>query len=174
MTIRHKRRSTGNETSRFQNSRRAWNDNHQINTDDDNIMFTPEGGLAIKLVNGTGAPSVKGNCVTPSAVADGAVTLVPVDVPNCIGVFYDSDITDGEEAWIVISGIADVYFWTSTTRGQLARTGLTADTGEVAGQAYAENFPAAPFLVDKHFCEIGHVLESRTGAGLARVALHFN
>lgn len=26
----------------------------------------------------------------------------------------------------------------------------------------------------KHFGEIGHVTESRTGAGLARVVLHFN
>jgi hypothetical protein len=58
--------------------------------------------------------------------------------------------------------------------GYLARTGLAADTGEVAGQALSEALPESPFTDAKHFCEIGHCLESRTGAGLALVNLHFN
>src|SRR5512138_3853057 len=131
------------------------------------IKFTFEGGLAIKLTNKTGAPSVKGYCVTSNDGANNSVKLVPVDAPSCIGVFYESGIADGVEAWVVISGIADVYFWGNTTRGQLARTGLAADTGEVSGQAMSEAVPTSPFATDKHFCEIGHVLESRTGAGLA-------
>lgn len=139
----------------------------------DNIKFTPEGGLAVRYINKTGAPSVKGYCVT-SGGGNNSVVLVPVNVPNCIGVFYENGISDGQLTWVVISGIADVYFWDSTTAGQLARTGLTADTGEVSGQALSEAVPTAPFATDKHFCEIGHVLESRTGAGLAKVNLHFN
>lgn len=137
------------------------------------IKFTPEGGLAIKLINKTGAPSVKGNVVTPGG-ATSSVELVPIDVPNAIGVFYESGIADGSSAWVVVSGIADVYFIGNTTIGQLARTGLTADAGEVAGQAIAEAFPVPPFATDKHFCEVGHILESRVGAGLAKVVLHFN
>jgi len=99
---------------------------------------------------------------------------VPIDAPSCIGVFYEDGIADGSLAWIVVSGIADVYYWGSTTRGQLARTGLTTDTGEVSGQALSEAIPSAPFATDKHFCEIGHVLETRSGAGLAKTLLHFN
>ncbi len=138
------------------------------------LRFTENGGFAIKLTNKTGADSIKGYCVTANDGQNNSVKLVPVNVPNCIGVFYETGIADGEEAWIVVSGIADVYFWGSTTRGHLARTGMTADTGEISGQALSEAVPTSPFDVDKHFCEVGHVLETRTGAGLAKVVLHFN
>lgn len=116
---------------------------------------------------------MKGNVVTTGSAAM-SVIKVPIDVPNAIGVFYESGIADGAYAWVVVSGIADVYFIGNTTIGQLARTGLSADTGEVAGQAIAEAVPTPPFATDKHFCEIGHILESRVGAGLAKVVLHFN
>ena len=138
------------------------------------VKFTPEGGIAIRLTNKTGNPSVKGNCVTPISSHNNAVQLVEIGVPNCVGIFYESGIADGSEAWVVVSGIAEVYFWGNTTRGHLARTGMAVDTGEVAGQALSEAVPLSPFNEDKHFCEIGHVLESRTGAGLAKVVLHFN
>jgi hypothetical protein len=142
-----------------------------------NVKLTDEGGLAVKMTNKTGGVSVKGEIVTPySATAiDRAVAKVVVDVPSAIGVFYESGVADGSEAWVVVSGVADVYFVGNTTRGHLARTFLTADGGSyVAGQALSEAFPTPPFASDKHFCEIGHVLESRTGAGLAKVNLHFN
>jgi hypothetical protein len=139
-----------------------------------NIAFTAEGGLAVKLTNRTGGASVKGYCVTTDTVNNNGVKLVPIQEPNCIGVFYESGIANGSEAWVVIAGIADVYYWGSTTRGYLARTGLTTDTGEIAGQAMTEAVPTSPFATDKHFCEIGHCLETRTGAGLAKTVLHFN
>lgn len=137
------------------------------------IKFTPEGGLAIRVINKTGAASIKGYCVTAGA-EDNSVILVPIGVPNCIGVFYESGKADGEYVWIVISGMADVYFWNAPTVGYLARTGLAADTGEVSGQALSEAFPASPFASDKHFCEIGHVLETKEAPGLAKTLLHFN
>lgn len=138
------------------------------------IKFTNDGGLAVQYLNGTGSATVKGYCVTPSDAADDTVKLVPIGEPSCIGVFLDSDVPSGQLAWVVVSGRAYAYFWGSTTRGHLARTGLAADTGEVAGQALSEAVPTPPFDTDKHFCEIGHVLETRTGAGLALVNLHFN
>jgi hypothetical protein len=138
------------------------------------VKFTDEGGLAVQYLNKTGADSIKGYCVTASDATADAVKLVPIQVPNCIGVFLDSGVPDGELAWVVISGRAYVYFWGDAVKGYLARTGLTADTGEVAGQALSEAMPESPFDVDKHFCEIGHCLEARTGAGLALVNLHFN
>lgn len=138
------------------------------------IKFTPEGGLAVLMTNKTGGVSVKGEVVTSSSTTDNAVAKIVVDVPNPIGVFYDSGAADGSEAWIVISGIADVYFIGNTTHGFIARGFLAADAGYVAGQVMAEAYPVAPFASDKHFYEIGHVLTSRTGAGLAKCVLHFN
>lgn len=138
------------------------------------VRFTPEGGLAIKLINKTGNPSIKGYCVTAGSGVNDSVVLVEIGVPNCIGVFYEDGVADGQESWVVVSGIAEVYFWGNTTRGHLARTGIASDTGEVSGQALSESVPTTPFATDKHFCEIGHVLESRSGAGLAKIVLHFN
>ena len=143
-------------------------------TSTDKIAITDAGGLAIKLTNKIGAASVKGYIVTADTTTDNAVKLVPVQEPNAIGVFLEDDIADGDEAWVVISGIADVYFSVAPTKGYLARTGLTADTGEVTGQALSEAIPSSPFATDKHFCEIGHILETKGSAGLAKVVLHFN
>lgn len=141
----------------------------------DKIKLTPEGGYAIKLINKTGAPSVKGEVVCASTNVDNAFVKIVVDRPDPIGVIYESGIADGQEAWIVVSGIADVYFVGSTTSGQLARGFITADGASyVTGRALAENVPTSPFASDKHFYEISHILESRTGAGLAKCILHFN
>lgn len=138
------------------------------------IAVTDDGGLAIKLTNKTGAASVEGYIVTPDLSVDNAVRLATIDGANGIGVFLESGVADGDEAWVVVSGIAKVYFSNAPTRGYLARTGLTADEGEVAGQALSEAYPVSPFTTDKHFCEIAHILESKTEAGLAKCILHFN
>lgn len=141
----------------------------------DKVWVTNEGGLAVKLTNRTGGASVKGEIVTASSSYDNAVEKIIKDVPNPIGVFYTSGVADGSEAWVVLHGMADVYFVGNTTRGHIARGFLTADGGSyVTGQALSEAVPGSPFSADKHFYELGHVLESRTGAGLAKVALHFN
>lgn len=143
----------------------------------DKAMLTPDGGLAIKLTNKSGGATVKGEVVKgySASAINNAVDKIVVDVPNPIGVFYESGVADGAEAWVVVSGIADVYFVGNTTRGHMARGFLTADGASyVTGQALSEAVPTSPFDVDKHFYEIGHVLESRTGAGLAKTVLHFN
>jgi hypothetical protein len=133
------------------------------------------GGFMVKLTNKTGGNSVKGEVVTTDSTTNNAVKKIVVDVPNPIGVFFESGIADGAEAWIVVSGIADVYFVGNTTRGHIARGFETADGASyVTGQAMSEAVPTSPFSVDKHFYEMGHVLETRTGAGLSKVVLHFN
>ena len=147
---------------------------HSVVSSRPSVKLTKEGGIAVRLINKTGGLSIKGYCVTAGGSVDDGVILVPIGVPDCIGVFYESGVGDGARAWVVIAGIADVYFWGDAVRGHLARTGLAADTGEVSGQALSEAIPTSPFDDDKHFCEIGHVLQSRTGAGLARCVLHFN
>ena len=140
------------------------------------VMLTASGGLAVRLTNKTGGASVKGEVVEAdgAGAVNNAVAKIVQNEPDPIGVFYESGVADGAEAWIVVAGIADVYFIGNTTRGHVARGFVTADAGYVTGQALSEAVPSSPFASDKHFYEIGHVLESRTGAGLAKCVLHFN
>ena len=137
------------------------------------VKFTEEGGLAIKMTNRTSKQSIKGYLVRVSRAVDLAVELVAVNSPDTIGVFYEDGVADGDEVWVVVSGLADVYFFNAPTRGHLARSLITADGG-YDGVVRSEAFPSPPFATDKHFCEIGHVLESKASAGLARCLLHFN
>jgi hypothetical protein len=138
------------------------------------VGMSADGGVMVKLTNKTGANSVKGEVVHANSAQNNSVVKIVVDVPDPIGVFYESGVADGAEAWVVVSGIADVYFVGDTTRGHMARGFITGDAGYVTGQALSEAVPGAPFATNKHFYEIGHVLESRTGAGLAKCVLHFN
>ncbi len=139
------------------------------------VMLTPDGGLAVKMTNRTGNVTVKGEVVHPDSSNNNSVVKIVVDEPDPIGVFLHSGVANGAEAWVVVSGIADVYFVGNTTAGHIARGFLTADGASyVTGQALSEAVPTSPFATDKHFYELGHVLESRTGAGLAKCVLHFN
>jgi hypothetical protein len=140
------------------------------------VRLTPEGGIAVKMTNKTGGVSVKGEVVSvySATAVNSSVKKIVVDEPAPIGVFYESGVADGSEVWVIVSGIADVYFIGNTTRGHLARGFITGDAGYVAGQVLSEAVPSSPFATDKHFYEIGHVIESRTGAGLAKCILHFN
>ena len=143
----------------------------------ENVKFTQEGGLAVLLLNKTGAASVKGHVVMAyeAGAVDKAVAKIVKDEPDPIGVVYSHGVPDGKKIWVVVAGLADVYFVGNATRGHLARGFLTADGASyVTGQALSEALPAAPFTDAKHFYEIGHVLQSRTGAGLARCVIHFN
>lgn len=136
--------------------------------------ITPIGGLFVRLINKTGAPSQKGCTVSLSSAGDNFFIKTVVGIPDCIGAVYDDGIADGNLCRVVISGIADVLFVGNTTSGNLARTFIATDPTADAGKALSEAVPSPPFATDKHFCEIGHVLDSRVGAGLARVNLHFN
>jgi hypothetical protein len=138
------------------------------------IKFTHEGGLAVQYYNKTGAASIKGYMVSSHDTIDDSVRVTPINDFDIIGVFLDTGVPDGQLAWVVVAGRAYVYFFATTTLGGYVRNGVTADTGEVAGQAIAEALPTSPFATDKHFMEIGHCLEVRTGAGLALVNIHFN
>jgi len=136
---------------------------------------TKEGGYGVMLTNSTGSPSVKGSVVCASSSVDEGFSLIVKDVPDPFGVVYEDGIADGTQCLVIISGIAQVYFVGNATRGHIARGFLTADGASyVPGQALSESVPTSPFAADKHFFEIGHVIQSRTGAGLAKCILHFN
>lgn len=161
--------------SRFPNGIEAGEIIATGNVSNAKAAFNTTGGFMIKLTNKTGAASVKGTIVDGGTSVNNSFTLCVKDIPDVFGVVYEAGIADGAECWVTISGIAEVLFVGSTTRGQFARGFLTADGGSyIAGYALAENVPTSPFSTDKHFYELGHILESRTGAGLAKCVLHFN
>jgi hypothetical protein len=137
------------------------------------VEITPEGGLAAWYINDTGGPSVKGQIVEPSVNVDLAVQTISTDEPDPIGVIYDEGVADGERIRIVFSGRAEVLFGNTPTRHYFARNNITTD-GVAAGLAISEPLPVPPLANDKHFLEIGHILETKGAPGLALVNLHFN
>lgn len=138
------------------------------------VKITPEGGVAVQYINGTGAPTVKGSTV--HLISPWTVGLTEINVPDCIGVFYEEGVPNGQKTWVVIYGIADVLFVNQATAGYLVRTFVTADGAKgQAGKAYSENVPTSPFASDKHFAEIGHIIETNSGPNqLAKCNLHMN
>lgn len=137
------------------------------------IKLTPEGGLAIRLINDTGAASIKGYVVQASSAIDNGFKYTIGGIPNPIGIVYDDGVANGKFVWIVVSGIADVYYSGNVTRNTFGRV-PTAGEALPDGVAVNEPFPIPPFATDKHFQECAHSIESRTGAGLAKSTLHFN
>jgi hypothetical protein len=136
-------------------------------------FFTDEGGLAVAILNGSGAASVKGKIVEADSSVDNSIELAGVDDVDPCGIMYNSGVPDGSLMWIVVAGIADVLYGTAVTRGTFARVPVAADS-VAAGLAVAEALPTPPFATDKHFQEIGHPIESIGAPGLAKTILHFN
>lgn len=136
------------------------------------FKITEEGGYAVRLLNGTGAASVKGSLMSASTTADLTVILQANEY-DCFGVCYEDGIAAGELVWVVIAGLADVLVEDAhaMVHGELA---LSAPTN---GRASSTTNPGSGLpAADVHFKEIGHVLESKTaGTGvLCRYVLHFN
>ncbi len=134
------------------------------------------GGICIKLTNKTGVNSVAGKLVKADTSTNDAVKLTVLDEEETMGVFLDSGIADGSEAWVVISGIADVAMQdnTTATRGNWVRSSITE-----AGYADATNSTPPSPAAFSHFNEIGNCIETVTATGggthiLARCVLHFN
>lgn len=140
------------------------------------VMMTPEGGVAVRLTNKTGSPTVKGYVVSCSTGIDNAFILSAVDGFDPIGIIYEADIADASECWVVVSGIAECIATSNSTRGQFMRVPASTDTGEVAGKLITEAYPTggSQAETDKHFKECGHVLESKTAGTLFKAILHFN
>ena len=132
------------------------------------IRLTPIGGYAIQLTNKTGGATVAGqlvNVYTATAIDDAFKTISASD-ENIIGIVLDAGVADGSEAWVVIAGIADVLMdGGGSARGDRIISSGTAGSGDVWNVGGA---------IATHFQEIGHCIETRTGAGLARCVVHFN
>lgn len=143
-----------------------------------NIYFTPDGGMAVSLINKTGTTSVKGTVVEADSGTNFAFNLSDVGSADPIGIVYgDADgnqVADGEYCWVVVSGCAYVWMESATDRHEFVRMGEGGDGNDAAGFAIGEALPTSPFATDKHFQEVGHSLETTGGAGLCLCVLHFN
>jgi hypothetical protein len=137
----------------------------------DTVLFTEDGGIAIKMVNKTGSPSVKGELVESDSTVDRGFNLCEGDDVNCIGVVYEAGVVDGSDCWVVIYGVAQVLLKDATA----ATSSYWAATSDTAGRADCTN-ANAPGVILTHFQEIGHCIETKIAGTdvLARVVLHFN
>ena len=136
------------------------------------IMISPgHYGIAIKMINGTGAPSIKGSVVAVSPTADGQFVLEGNEF-DAIGVVAESGISHGAECYVTIQGVAEVLWkdGETATRGYIA---LSADTD---GRAINISVPSINPAVAEHFKEISHVLQSAEAGTnvLVKCILHFN
>jgi hypothetical protein len=119
------------------------------------MMMTPDGGLAVQLVNKTGAIAVKGSLVSMHTTIDSAVQLAAADSAVVCGVIGDYGAVDGDPVWVVIAGNADVLLQDSTLA---IRSGWARVSATVSGRADITN--AAPpngsiANADIHFKGIG-------------------
>ncbi len=130
--------------------------------------MTPIGGFAVKLTNKTGSNSVAGELVNAHTSVENAVEQTAINDAICIGVFLDSGITDGSEAWVVVGGIAGVLVDGSTTVavGDWVKVSSN-DAGRCEGSG--SETPGA-----NHFREIGHALEAGGNNELIKISMHFN
>lgn len=143
-----------------------------------NITFTPDGGIAMSMINKTGTTSVKGKIAQVDTGVDNAFDLVAVGGADPIGIIYGDDngnqVADGISCWIVFGGKAYILFQAATTRHHMARVTVSGDDNNAPGLAISEAVPTSPFSTDKHFQEVGHVTETIGSAGLALCVIHQN
>jgi len=124
----------------------------------------------VKIVNKTGANSVKGMVVAVSTVTDNSFMVNPIDGDFPMGIVYEDGIADGQETWVTVSGKAQVLLVdaVATTRGYIMVSSSTT-----AGRVDTTLAIPTPVV---HFREIGHVLESKTAGTnvLVWAIIHFN
>ena len=136
---------------------------------------TGERGMQLKLVNKTGASSVKGTIVEASTTTASAFSVVGAGGVDTIAIVYEAGIADGSSAWCWMPGsLCQVLLQDSTaaTRGYWVKV---SDT--VAGRADATN--AAPpggtiAALEDHFSEVGQSAESKTAGTNVLCLLHFH
>lgn len=134
--------------------------------------LTEEKGIQTKIINKTGAASVKGCLVTASKSYDMAVELQTNEF-DTIGIIAESGIEDGVEVWIWKNGsICQVL----ANDNDAATRGFLAIADATNGRATFIEVPNTNPVQAEHFKEIGHVLESKAGGVnvLVLCEIHFN
>jgi len=141
------------------------------------VRTTVEGGLAVRMINGTGAASVKGTVVGLSITTDFACRIEPAGSNDPIGVIYEDGVANGQLVWVVYLGLVDILLedstacaagnWVGMSSTQAGRVDATSPTPPASG-----TFPE----VQLHFTELGHCFETKIAGTnvLARFNIHFN
>ena len=141
----------------------------------DKVTITPEGGIAVKLMNKTGADSVKGQIVSASMAHDNAFNTTAADAIIPAGAVYESGVPDGQMCWVVVSGIAEVLLKDGTPSVHGNWIGMSDVAGRVSagGGGHPGTTPPEQAI---HNSEMGHCLESKTAGTnvLAKIIMHFN
>ncbi len=160
-------RGSGGDVSEYLPQQNAQRIQQLLNS---KIILTDEGGIAVRLTNKTGVPSVKGTIVETASGTDNAFDIADADAIDGIGVVYEDGIADGSECFIVIYGRCQVLLKDATASTAHNWAGVS----DVAGRADMTN--ASPPAAPAHFAEIGHCIETK-GADtdvLAFCMVHFN
>lgn len=142
-----------------------WLENLWVAYNTPKMKLTAIGGMAVSLTNKSGAVSVKGEGVEVDTVTDNAVNLTETSDAFCIGFFLDANVQDGEEAWIVVSGIAVV----KADAGGFSKGDRLTTSSATAGRVQINNSPSTAV----HFTEIGHALEDAAANATGKAAIHF-
>ncbi len=132
--------------------------------------ISPEGGRLVRMINKTGANSIKGTVVQCDTGVDEAFQIAPADAIDANGIVYEDGIPDGSLCWVVEGGIAEYLLKDGTLSTRDNWIGMS----DVAGRADMTN--GSPPSQAIHFQELGHCCESQ-GAGsdvLAKGIVHFN
>lgn len=130
------------------------------------FKITSIGGYAIKLTNTTGVNTVQGEVVKSDPATNNAVILSTTSDDDILGVFLESGIVDDAEAWVVVTGIAEV----KADGTGFARGDRVISSTATVGRVETDNTPA----VAAHFTEVGHALERAQPNAVGKCVLHFN
>lgn len=154
------------------NSNLFWDDTNNIFSVGGKCGMTSIGGFAVKLTNQTGSNSVQGQLIKADTASDDAIILTGALDDECFGVFLDSGVANGSEAWVVVAGIVDIAMEDDTA----ATHGNWVTVSSEAGYANATSLAPVPA---RHFEEVGHCIETVAAGGagthiLARCVVHFN
>lgn len=142
---------------------------------DSKCRFTNDGEFQIKLTNKTGVATVRGELVQPDTTTDSAFVITAADDPECFGVVAEASVADGSDAWITISGRAQVLL-KDTTAATRANWVKTSDVAGRADATLAGPPGGGVVQLDEHMLEIGNSIESQTAGTdvLAWILMHFN
>lgn len=134
------------------------------------VGLTGTGGLAVRLTNATNLSTLKGCAVTSASGSNFAFQLPAVDY-DVIGFVYESGIAANKEAWIVVSGIAEVLIDGAASSEDFLRH---VGNGRLTSSAGPTGLGA--LNADVHFKECGHCLQTVTSgaAQLVKALIHFN
>ncbi|MGE4406044.1 hypothetical protein [Pseudomonas sp.] len=136
-------------------------------------VLTADGGIAVPMINATGAPSVKGMAVTVGSAADNSF-VAEVSGYGIIGYVQEDGVPDGQPCLVGKTG----KVWALLKDGTAGQRGYLLRVTDVPGRVEAIVPPAGlgSQAQDEHFKEGGHCLEDKPAGVdvLVLASLHLN